>query len=273
MSRFQAVLFAVLTAVSLTLLLLGPAADSTLSSHLAGVLLYPIRLVSRWAEYLTVSRNRIERLERDVTRFQLENAELRKQFLPESVQFAPTGHSLVKAHVIGRDPTNFNGFLYIDRVRGDSLEPGQPVISEGGLVGRVKHAGDLTSIVETIENRGLAVSAQDTRTGVHGIVAMDDQLRFEYVKIKDEVAVGDSVFTSGMSEQFPPGILIATIEQVVDTHDLLFKKIILRPCVSINRLNYVFVIRAEPPDTVPAALPAPVNRLYQLPIVIPPPKR
>lgn len=273
MSRFQAVLFAALTAAALALLLLGPSADFAVSSNLAGVLLYPVRLVSRWAEYLTVSRDRIERLEREIARTRLENADLRKHLLPESLQYAPAEHALIKAHVVGRDPTNFNGFLYIDRIRRDSLAPGHPVISNGGLVGRVKYAGDLNSIVETIENRGMAVSARDARTGVHGIVVMDDHLLFEYVKIGDPVAVGDSIFTSGMSEQFPAGILIATVEQVVDTNDLLFKRIVLRPCVSINRLNYVFVIRTLPLDTAPSAPPGTDDRLYELPIVIPPIRR
>lgn len=268
MSRIQALLFLLLTAVSLTFLLLGPAADFALSSHLAGVLLFPIRLVSGWTEYLRVSRNRIEELERTVAEIQLNNAALQKLMTAESLQLIPEGYDLIKANVIGRDPSNFNGFLYIDRLRSNRLAPGQPVISRDGLVGRIKYAGSLNSIVETIENPGMTVSGRDNNTGVHGMVVMDKQLHFAYVKISDPIEAGDSIFTSGMSEQFPAGIRIATVEKILITDDLLFKTVILRPCVSINQLNYVFVVlssdRSSPP---PAFAPSP---LFKLPIAVPP---
>lgn len=252
-------------------LLLGPAADFAVSSHLAGVLLFPIRLVSGWTEYLRVSRNRIEELERTVAQFQLNNAALQRLMTAESSAFIPDGYALIKANVIGRDPNNFNGFLYIDRLRSDRLAPGQPVISRDGLVGRIKYAGTLNSIVETIENPGMAVSGRDSRTGVNGMVLRDKQLRFAYVKISDPIEAGDSIFTSGMSEQFPAGIRIATVEKILITDDLLFKTVILRPCVSINQLNYVFIVlpsnRASPPS---ATAPSP---LFELPIAVPPFRR
>jgi rod shape-determining protein MreC len=253
LSRFQIILFSSLTAVALAFLLLSPAADLKLSTGLSSVLLLPIRVVSRYVEYLTVSRDRIEKLERDLTRLTLENAELNDRLSTDSITLVPAGYRLIRAKVIGRDPTNFNGFLYIDRNRRDSLAPGQPVIINNGLVGRVKYAGTFSSIVETIENRGLAVSARDTRTGVQGIVKQENGLILDYIKIPDPIEAGDTIVTSGMSENFPAGIIIATVLDVRETGDLLFKKVSLRPCVPVNRLNYLYVIKPDQnvsaPDT------------------------
>lgn len=243
MSRFQIILFSFLVAVALTFLLLGPAADLRISTGLSSVLLLPIKIVSRYAEFLTVSKDRIENLERVLTRLNLENAELRNRLPTDSVALVPEGYLLIKARIIGRDPTNFNGFLYIDRSRRDSLEPGQPVVINNGLVGKIKFAGDFNSIVETIENRGIAVSARDSRTDVQGIVKQENGLILDYIKIMDPIQSGDSIVTSGMSENFPAGILIATVDAVQQTGDLLFKKVTLKPCVSVNRLNYLYVIR------------------------------
>lgn len=271
MSRFQIILFSTLVALALTCLLLGPTADLKISTALSSVLLFPIRVVSRYTEFLAVSKNRIEDLERKLTRRDLENAELRNRLSTDGITLVPTGYKLIKAHVIGRDPTNFNGFLYIDRNRRDSLAPGQPVVINNGLVGKIKYAGDFNSIVETIENRGIAVSAIDSRTGVHGIVKQDNGLIFDYIKILDPIQPGDSIITSGMSESFPAGILIATVAEVRKTEDLLFKKVTLNPCVSVNRVNYLYVIRPEKnsasgPDTNRVIR---FNPLWELKPVIP----
>lgn len=253
MSRFQIILFSFLTALALSFLLLSPAADLKISTGLSSVFLLPIRIVGRYVEYLGVSRDRIEKLERDLTRLTLENAELNDRLSTDSITLVPAGYRLIRAKVIGRDPTNFNGFLYIDRSRHDSLAPGQPVIINNGLVGRVKYAGDFTSIVETIENSGIAVSARDTRTGVQGIVKQESGLILAYIKILDPIQAGDTIVTSGMSENFPAGIIIATVSNVRETGDLLFKKVALRPCVPVNRLNYLYVVRPDhgvsAPDT------------------------
>ena len=271
MSRFQIILFSFLVAVALTFLLLGPAADLKISTGLSSVLLLPIKVVSRYTEFLTVSKNRIEKLERVLTSLNLENAELRNQLSMNSITLVPTGYLLIKARIIGRDPTNFNGFLYIDRSRRDSLEPGQPVIINNGLVGKIKFAGDFNSIVETIENRGIAVSARDSRTDVQGIVKQENGLILDYIKILDPIQPGDSIVTSGMSENFPAGILIATVDAVQQTGDLLFKKVTLKPCVSVNRLNYLYVIRSDKnglsnPDTNRTIR---FNPLWELKPVIP----
>jgi len=252
LSRFQIILFAFLTTVALTFLLLGPSADLKVSTSLSSVILLPVRIVSRYVEYLGVSRDRIEKLERGLNRLTLENAELRERLPTDSITHVPTGYRLIRAKVIGRDPTNFNGFLYIDRNRRDSLAAGQPVITTNGLVGKIKYAGDFTSVVETIENLSIAVSARDTRTDVQGIVKQDNGLILDYIKILDPIQAGDTIVTSGMSENFPAGINIATVKDVRETGDLLFKKVTLRPCVPVNRLNYLYIIRPDDKsDVVP----------------------
>lgn len=271
MSRFQFILFAFLVALSLTFLVLGRPTDLEVSSNLSTVLLFPIKVVTRYIEFLAVSKTRIDELERAFALLNLENAELRNRLSTDSSAVVPAGYRLVKAHIIGRDPTNFNGYIYIDRNRRDSIEPGLPVIVQNGLIGRIKLAGNVNSIVETIENRGIAVSAVDIRTGVHGIVKQDGGMIFDYIKITDPIQRGDTIFTSGMSENFPSGIPIAIVNGVRETGDLLFKNVTLRPCVSVNRLIYVYVVRPESknafgPDT---GLYHPLAPLWKLKTVIP----
>jgi rod shape-determining protein MreC len=86
------------------------------------------------------------------------------------------------------------------------------------------------------------VSALDSRTGVHGIVKQRGRLFFDFVKTTDAIGIGDSIYTSGMSNIFPEGILIGTVSSIGTDKDLFFKPVHLMPSVHINQLLYVYVV-------------------------------
>jgi rod shape-determining protein MreC len=160
--------------------------------------------------------------------------------LPDTIR--KQGIRLLKANIIGRDPTNFNGFLFVDKGKSSGLNINNPVILQDKLVGKVKSLSDNAGIVETFENEGFAISAIDARTGIYGIVKKNNQLIFDYIKIDDEIYQGDSIYTSGLSEIFPRGIFIGKVTQIIDKDDLYFKKIVITPALKINQLNYVYII-------------------------------
>lgn len=66
---------------------------------------------------------------------------------------------------------------------------------------------------------------------------------FRYVRHSDEVNVGDSIQTSGMSEIFPKGILIGTIHAISESEDMFFKNVYVTPAAQINRLASVYIIQ------------------------------
>jgi rod shape-determining protein MreC len=148
----------------------------------------------------------------------------------------------LKATVVGRDPLNINGYLHIDKGTEHAISINQPVISIDGLVGRVKHAGPTSSIVETVENKGFAASAIDVNTSIHGIIRKQRSLMFDYIRRTDSISVGDSIRTSGMSELFPKGILIGTVQRVSESDDLFFLRVYVAPATQINRLVSVYII-------------------------------
>ena len=84
-------------------------------------------------------------------------------------------------------------------------------------------------------------------TGIHGIVKNQGNLVFNFIRIEDEINIGDSVFTSGMSNIFPEGILIGTVSRIDETSDQFFKPVYLKPSVRINRLNYVYLVFSNEP--------------------------
>jgi len=240
--RHQLTIFSSLVIISIIFLALGQEADFSISMRLSQVLLFPVKIITQYLQFLSISKMRIDELETIVGELKLENTELKERISYDTTGYEPVNYKLLKAQVIGRDPGNFDGFLYIDKGKADSLYINQPVTASNGFVGKVKYVGDFYSIVETIENNGIAISAFDAKTGVYGIVRKERYLIFDYIKIYDEINIGDSIYTSGMSEIFPPGILIGTVQMIRKTNDLLFKEVRLIPSVKINHIFFIHLV-------------------------------
>lgn len=223
--------------------MLNQNTDLYISVHIAEIILFPIRSISNYFQYLYISQKKIDALEVEISKLQIENQNLKNHLelsgLPDTITTANL--RLIKANIIGRDPTNFNGFLYINKGKKDGLNINDPVIIQNKLVGRIKSLSDRTGIVETVENRGFAISAVASRTNIYGIAKQKEQLILDYIKLDDEINNGDSIFTSGLSEIFPKGILIGTVSEIRYKDDLFFKEVVITPAIKINKLNYVYI--------------------------------
>jgi len=242
LSRRQLILFSILLTISVILLSLREQTKLQLSTNLSSVVLFPVKTVTEFLQFLTVSNTRITQLETTINKLQLENAELKKKIPLDTTEFRIKKYELMKAQIVGRDPSNINGFLYVDKGKDKKICINQPVISVNGLVGKIKFVNAYYSIVETIENRGFAVSALDVRTGIHGIIKNKGSLMFEFIRIDDEIATNDSIYTSGMSEIFPEGVLIGSVSRIDSVENPFFKPVHIMPSVKINRLTYVYII-------------------------------
>jgi rod shape-determining protein MreC len=240
--RQQLILFFFLFFISAIPLFLNEHANLILARNLSSFLLYPVRITSKLIEYVNISNVRMERLEILVNKLALENSRLRDVLNLDTTQMAASDLRLLKASVIGRDPQNINGYLHIDKGNLHGVVKNQPVISAEGFTGKIKNVGTATSIVETIENRGFTVSAVDINTGIHGVVKSQTNMLFDYVRHTDTIEIGDSLVTSGMSEVFPKGILIGTVQRISETDDLFFKRVFVAPATQINRLVSVYII-------------------------------
>lgn len=248
MPRIQFLIFLALLFTTLSFILINENADLVLSKSLAQVILFPLRLVSNYLQYLQQSKERIEELEMTITRLKILNEELATRFHPGEETLSLSGLKLIKAIVIGRDPANFNGFLYINKGEKDGVYVNQPVIIANMLVGRVKSVASNTSLVETFEKNGFAISGFDKQSGVYGIVKNNGNLKLNYIKIDDTINIGDTIVTSGLSEIYPKGIVIGTIKEINTAKDLLFKEVVIQPFIKINRVFYVYLIypKGEP---------------------------
>jgi rod shape-determining protein MreC len=207
-----------------------------------------VKILTNYQQFLDVNSQRIEGLEREIEILKRKNTELVKNQKSQTGDPENTLFQLIKSQIIGRDPLNINGYLTINKGSNHGIKIDQAVICKDGLVGRIKYAGANESLVETIENNTFSVSAIDQRTDVHGMVIRFRQLQFEYIRKDDRISVNDTIITSGMSDIFPPGIVIGFVSNIEIKNDLFFKSIYLEPAARVNSLYYVYVINNNPAD-------------------------
>ena len=154
-------------------------------------------------------------------------------------------YASIVANVIGRDPSNWNASLIIDKGKAEGMVVGQPVVSTLGVVGRVFEVGHNTSKVILVSDPTFAVAAVVQRSRENGLLTgtLQGILRLQYLTNNADVKVGDAVVTSRLSTAFPEGILIGQITDVqasVNSHTV---ECLLDSAVDLSELEEVIVIK------------------------------
>lgn len=154
--------------------------------------------------------------------------------------------------------------LRIDR--GDKeVQPGMPVITGTGPVGRInKVFGDYADVT-LISDPSSSVEVVIPRTGGRGILtglgrADAYTCTIEWLErgasstaaASSKVEVGDDIVTSGLGASFPPGLVIGKISHV-GKDDGMFQRVEVEPAVDVSRVRAVEVLLAPPPPPDPDA--------------------
>ena len=154
-------------------------------------------------------------------------------------------YSSIVANVIGRDPSNWNASLIIDRGHVEGVEVGQPVVNSLGVVGRVFEVGQNTSKVILLSDPTFAVAAVVERSRENGLLTgtLQGSLRLQYLTDNADVKVGDTVVTSRLSTAFPEGLLIGQITDVQASANSHTVECLVDPAVDLSELEEVIVIK------------------------------
>jgi rod shape-determining protein MreC len=155
----------------------------------------------------------------------------------------------IPAGVIGAGATNdFHG-ITIDRGSNAGVAVNMAVIAPTGLVGRVVTPTQHASKVQLLIDRNAAAGALVERSRAQGIVIGTgaDLIRMDFVAATAEIAVGDTIVSSGVDGIYPKGFVIGRVEQV-DNGNGIYKSIRVRPSVDFNRLEEVLVVKTPPPQ-------------------------
>ena len=122
----------------------------------------------------------------------------------------------------------FQPLLVLDIGRGHDIKGNNVVISELGLVGRVSNRSLTTAEVLLIHDIRSSIPIVSESSSLHATLrgaGLERKGQLKYVKKTAKFSVGEKVYTSGLGEIFPSGILVGEIYSINDPADSEFLEI------------------------------------------------
>lgn len=153
--------------------------------------------------------------------------------------------SSVVAHVIGRDPSNWNAAVIIDKGAADGLKMGMPVVTPLAVVGRVVEVARRNSKVILLTDPNFSVAVIVERSRDSGLLtgSLQGVCRLQYLTENTDVRAGDKIITSRLSSSFPPAILVGTVVDIQASQNTHTVDCLVQPAVVLSRLEEVIVVK------------------------------
>lgn len=153
-------------------------------------------------------------------------------------------YNVIAARVIGRDPSNWSSTIIIDRGRSSRVQKDFVCVSFLGLIGKVIEAGTNTAKILLLNDSNFGVSAIVQRSRQEGLVcgSLGGSLIMKYLPKDADIKAGDVVETSGLTVNFPKGVLIGSVVDVGDELSGLSRYAVIKPAVNLSSLEEVLVI-------------------------------
>jgi rod shape-determining protein MreC len=173
----------------------------------------------------------------------------------------------VLARVIGRASRPFLRTMVLDAGTDHGARPGQAVMDENGMIGRLYLTGKRTSWVILLTDINSRVPIAIAPGRVQAVLAGDNGAspRIDLLAPTVKIKAGDQVVSSGDGGLLPPGLPIGTV--VADGDG--FRVALLADAAqseSVEILNF-----ARPPEALPQAPQLPAEAAGLKPYVPPPP--
>jgi rod shape-determining protein MreC len=160
----------------------------------------------------------------------------------------------VTARVIAHSPTVWYSTIEIDKGTSDGVHVNQPVMTAGGLAGKIVAATGGTARVALITDASSAVSAEVMPKGVAGIVKPEiggKDLILDFIPKGSQVRQGQVVVTSGfragaLQSLFPRGIPIGKVGSVNQDQLEVYQRVRVHPYAELQRMDFVDVVTRAP---------------------------
>lgn len=162
-----------------------------------------------------------------------------------------TDYSTVSAAVMSRTPSSWQQQLVINRGQTSGIKKNMPVLSGGGLIGRVAEVNKTNSKVELLSDTSessnrfsIVINGTDGKS-VNGIItgynARTNELIMGQVTSTAKIKKGAKVVTNGMGGITPKGLYVGKVSRIGKDDYGLAKKVYIKPATNFNEINIVTV--------------------------------
>lgn len=157
-----------------------------------------------------------------------------------------TEYTTVPAYVINKDISNYNDIIVINVGTNDGVDVNMPVISDKGLVGHIISVTATNAKVQTIVDTSSSISCTLTASRdnivARGTLEGESLLKATFIPTEATIVEGDNIETSGLGGIYPKGILVGTINKVVNTKNITDRYALIDTAVNFAKIETVLVI-------------------------------
>jgi rod shape-determining protein MreC len=169
----------------------------------------------------------------------------------------PKDAKTITARVIAHSPTVWYSTIQIDKGRNDGLRVNQPVITAGGLAGKIVATTGGNARVALITDASSAVSAEVMPNGVSGVVKPEiggKDLILDFIPKGSKLRRGQVVVTSGfkagaLASLYPRAIPIGEVGSVNQDQLENYQRVRVKPYADLRKLDFVQVLLANGSST------------------------
>ena len=176
--------------------------------------------------------------------------------------------------VIARDASVWFNTIMINQGTSAGIALNMPVITPGGIVGRVVAVSPVTAQVMLITDEKAAAGAIVGQLGGSGSLGSvrglgnSGLVEMRYVSGLQKVEVGDYILTTGQDGIYPAGLNVGEVIEVKNGTATQPHQIYIRPSARLDQLTEVAVLLYQPPQR-----PAPEQTLPNVDKTKPPSNR
>jgi rod shape-determining protein MreC len=167
---------------------------------------------------------------------------------------AEPGPEKVFARVIARDASVWFNTIMINRGSASGIALNMPVVTPGGIVGRVVAVSPVTAQVMLITDEKAAAGAIVGQLGGSGALGSvrglgnSGLVEMRYVSGLQQVKEGDYILTTGQDGIYPAGLNVGEVIQVKNGTATQPHEIYVRPSARLDQLTEVAVLLYRPPQ-------------------------
>jgi rod shape-determining protein MreC len=153
--------------------------------------------------------------------------------------------STVAAQVIGASGSDQSHVLTIDKGSKDGLKPDMAVITQDGIVGKVRDvfpsSAQVLEINDPSSGAGVILETTRIRAILRGTIA--GRVEIDNLTADSRIKPGEKVLTSGGDQVYPKGLPVGTIVSIApDPDHQPYTAIAIKPAVDLDRAEEVLVI-------------------------------
>jgi rod shape-determining protein MreC len=153
----------------------------------------------------------------------------------------------IDAKVIQKTINKRNNYFMLNKGRIHGVTNNMAVICPNGIVGVVVNVSNNFSLVMSVLHQDSKPNIKDLRTKISGTLVWDGG-NYSIGKLVDipssiPLKIGDSIVTSGFSQDFPEGIMVGKIKSFKKDKGTGFYVVDVKFSTDYNKLEYVYVVK------------------------------